>query len=84
MKGGGGGECMAGFFFSEQCDEEFGKKKLFIFLVKRKGPKKPVQAWGGFCITCSCVGFHVIAKNELFRVVVAFCLFGVVWFFSHK
>ena len=53
------------------------KKNLLFFLIKRKGPKKPVQAWGGFCITCSCVGFHVIAKNELFRVVVAFCLLFV-------
>lgn len=31
MKGGGGGECMAGFFFSEQCDEEFGKKNYLFF-----------------------------------------------------
>ena len=76
---------MSGFFFSKHCDEEF---RLFFlsfflfFLIKRKGPKKPVQAWGGFCITCSCAGFHVIAEHELFWVVVAFCLLFVslVWF----
>ena len=79
-----GGECMSGFFFSKHCDEEFRLffLLLFFFLIKRKGPKKPVQAWGGFCITCSCAGFHVIAEHELFWVVVAFCLLFVslVWF----
>lgn len=37
---------------------------------------------GRIRVTCSCVGFHVIAMSELFRVVVAFCLLSVclVWF----
>lgn len=79
----GGVECMAGFFFSEHCDEEFGKKILFFFFLnKKKRSEKASSGMGRIRVTCSCVGFHVIAMSELFRVVVAFCLLSVclVWF----
>lgn len=66
-------------FFLKHCDGEFGKKKK----RKEKGLEELVQmAWSQMCITCSYVGFHLITRNELFWVVVAFLF--VLLFFSHK